>query len=38
MKYGGFLITNMADSHHNRKDESRFKNSHLLRLSYKIEP
>ncbi|SLM33039.1 hypothetical protein MTBBW1_850027 [Desulfamplus magnetovallimortis] len=25
----------MADSRHNRRDESRFKNSHLLRLSYK---
>ncbi|SLM28075.1 hypothetical protein MTBBW1_1250006 [Desulfamplus magnetovallimortis] len=25
----------MADSRHNRRDESRFKNSYLLRLSYK---
>ncbi|SLM29300.1 hypothetical protein MTBBW1_1740030 [Desulfamplus magnetovallimortis] len=24
----------MADDSHNRKDESRFKNSQLLRLSY----
>ncbi|SLM27846.1 hypothetical protein MTBBW1_1150019 [Desulfamplus magnetovallimortis] len=26
----------MADARHNRRDESRFKNSYLLRLSYKI--
>ncbi|SLM29687.1 hypothetical protein MTBBW1_1940014 [Desulfamplus magnetovallimortis] len=32
---GDFHITYMADSRHNRRDESRFKNSHLLRLSYK---
>ncbi|SLM29510.1 hypothetical protein MTBBW1_1850012 [Desulfamplus magnetovallimortis] len=29
------LITYMADARHNRRDESRFKNSYLLRLSYK---
>ncbi|SLM32465.1 hypothetical protein MTBBW1_730018 [Desulfamplus magnetovallimortis] len=29
------LITYMADYRHNRRDESRFKNSQLLRLSYK---
>ncbi|SLM30037.1 hypothetical protein MTBBW1_2090001 [Desulfamplus magnetovallimortis] len=33
--YGDFHITYMADYRHNRRDESRFKNSHLLRLSYK---
>ncbi|SLM32753.1 hypothetical protein MTBBW1_80094 [Desulfamplus magnetovallimortis] len=37
--YEGFkvFITYMADSRHNRRDESRFKNSHLLRLSYKTQ-
>ncbi|SLM29393.1 hypothetical protein MTBBW1_1790018 [Desulfamplus magnetovallimortis] len=33
--YGDFHITYMADVRHNRRNESRFKNSYLLRLSYK---
>ncbi|SLM27594.1 hypothetical protein MTBBW1_1040051 [Desulfamplus magnetovallimortis] len=33
---GDFYITYLADDSHNRKDESRFKNSQLLRLSYKL--
>ncbi|SLM33052.1 hypothetical protein MTBBW1_850040 [Desulfamplus magnetovallimortis] len=30
-----YTITYMADARHNRRDEIRFKNSHLRRLSYK---
>ncbi|SLM31557.1 hypothetical protein MTBBW1_350048 [Desulfamplus magnetovallimortis] len=33
--YQDFHITYMADVRHNRRNESRFKNSYLLRLSYK---
>ncbi|SLM32230.1 hypothetical protein MTBBW1_600060 [Desulfamplus magnetovallimortis] len=33
--YRDFHITYMADDSHNRKDESRFKNRLLPRLSYK---